>query len=107
MALQKTFENQESGTSNGYYRVREVGTYYEKDKDEPMSLEGTFIVEAYDYDTGDPLTYSHISGRAPWNPEGIGAYSLTLPDMEPVQNLIIKAYEHLKTLPEFNGATDC
>jgi len=28
-------------------------------------------------------------------------------DLEPVQNLIIKAYEHLKTLPEFNGATDC
>ena len=42
-----------------------------------------------------------------WSPEGIGAYNLTLPDLEPVQNLIIKAYDHLKTLPEFDGATDC
>ena len=50
MALKKTFQNKDGGTSNGYYRVREVGTYYEKDKDKTMDLAGTFIVELFDYD---------------------------------------------------------
>ena len=48
MALKKTFENKDGGTSNGYYRVREVGTHYEKDKDEPTSLAASFVVELYD-----------------------------------------------------------
>ena len=118
MALKKTFENQDGGTSNGYYRVLEVGTHYEKDKDDPMNLAATFVVELFDYDTGKEVTDSYepsaegaknriTEPRTPWVPEGVGVYGLTLPDMEPVQNLIIKSYEHLKTLPEFNGATDC
>ena len=45
--------------------------------------------------------------RIIWKPDGIGSYSLTLPDLEPVQNLITRAYDHLKTLPKFDGATDC
>ena len=107
MALKKTFENQDGGTSNGYYRVREVHTQYEKEKDHSMSLAATFNVEVYYDDTGERVTYSHIPEKPPWKPEGIGVYNLALEDMEPVQNLIIKAYDHLKTLPEFNGATDC
>jgi hypothetical protein len=111
MALKKTFENQEGGTSNGYYRAREVGTYYEKDKDETMSLAASFVVELFDYDTGKRVDNVRVQKEGQpstiWKPEGIGVYGLTLPDLEPVQNLIIKAYEHLKTLPEFNGATDC
>jgi len=118
MALKKTFENQDGGTSNGYYRVREVGTHYEKDKDDPMNLAATFVVELFDYDTGKEVTDSYepsaegaknriTEPRTPWVPEGVGVYGLTLPDLEPVQNLIIKAYEYLKTLPKFNGATDC
>ena len=123
MALKKTFENQDGGTSNGYYRVREVNTGYEKDKDDPMNLAASFMVELYDYDTGKRVTDEYKLSdeesetgrlnpkkretRPTWVPEGVGVYSLTLADMEPVQNLIIKAYEHLKTLPEFNGATDC
>jgi|TARA_Y100000310_G_scaffold296142_2_gene328154 hypothetical protein len=123
MALKKTFENQDGGTSNGYYRVREVSTGYEKDKNEAMSLAASFTVELYDYDTGKRVTDEYKPSdeesetgrqnpkkretRPTWVPEGVGVYSLTLADMEPVQNLIIKAYEHLKTLPEFNGATDC
>ncbi len=123
MALKKTFENQDGGTSNGYYRVREVNTDYEKDKNEAMSLVASFTVELYDYDTGKRVTDEYKpSGeesetgrpnpkeREPslsWVPEGVGVYSLTLADMEPVQTLIIKAYEHLKTLADFNGATDC
>ena len=111
MALKKTFENQDGGTSNGYYRVREVGTRYEKDKDEAMSLAASFVVELYDYDTGKRVNDVQIrregESTLTWRPEGRGVYVLTIPDMEPVQNLIIKAYDHLKTLPEFNGATDC
>jgi len=117
MALKKTFENKDGGTSNGYYRVREVGTHYEKDKDAPTSLGASFIVELYDYDTGEQVENVYSENRLKfkeevkpttvWSPERIGVYNLTLPDLEPVQNLIIKAYEHLKTLPEFNGATDC
>jgi len=112
MALKKTFENQDGGTSNGYYRVREVGTGYEKDKDEPTSLAASFVVELYDYDTGERVDNVYSGDRlveptTVWSPEGIGVYVLTIPDLEPVQNLIIKAYDHLKTLPEFNGATDC
>ena len=107
MALKKTFENKDGGTSNGYYRVVEVSTHYEKDKDGPISLEATFNVEVYYDDTGERVTYSHVAEKPPWKPEGIGVYSLALADMEPVHNLIIKAYEHLKALPEFNGATDC
>ena len=120
MALKKTFENQDGGTSNGYYRVREVGTGYEKDKDEAMSLAASFVVELYDYDTGKRVdeykpvknlgTPKSQKGRSTFHdlvPEGIGVYGLTIPDLEPVQNLIIKAYDYLKTLPEFNGATDC
>ena len=111
MALKKTFQNKEGGTSNGYYRVREVGTYYEKDKDKTMNLAGTFIVELFDYDTGAPIDDVTIrkEGQPPeiWKPKGVGVYTLIIPDLEPVQNLIIKAYEHLKTLPEFDGATDC
>ena len=112
MALKKTFENQDGGTSNGYYRVREVGTQYEKDKGDAMDLAATFVVELYDYDTGERVENVYSGNRlieptTVWSPEGIGVYVLTIPDLEPVQNLIIKAYEHLKTLPEFNGATDC
>ena len=123
MALKKTFENQDGGTSNGYYRVREVGTGYEKDKDEDMSLAASFMVELYDYDTGKRVTDSYETSaeeseaerpnpkkretRPTWVPEGVGVYVLTIPDMEPVQNLIVKAYNHLKTLPEFSEATDC
>ena len=112
MALKKTFENQDGGTSNGYYRVREVGTRYEKDKDEPTSLAASFVVELYDYDTGERVENVYSGNRlveptTVWSPERIGVYNLTLPDLEPVQNLIIKAYEHLKTLPEFSEATDC
>jgi hypothetical protein len=118
MALNKTFKNQDGGTSNGYYRVREVGTYYEKDKDGPVSLEATFVVELFDYDTGEEVADSYepsaegaknriTEPRTTWVPEGIGVYGLTLPDMEPIQNLIIKAYEYLKTLPEFSEAIDC
>ena len=107
MALKKTFENQDGETSNGYYRVSEVHTQYEKAKAQPMSLEATFIVEAYDYDTGKHAIWTPTKTNKTRRPEECGAYSLILPDMEPVQNLIIKAYEHLKTLPEFNGATDC
>jgi len=112
MALKKTFENKDGGTSNGYYRVREVHTQYEKDKDEPTSLAASFAVELYDYDTGEQVENVYSGNRlveptTVWSPEGIGAYNLTLPDLEPVQNLIIKAYDHLKTLPEFDGATDC
>tara|TARA_R110000744_G_scaffold58657_3_gene122437 strand:- start:918 stop:1256 length:339 start_codon:yes stop_codon:yes gene_type:complete len=112
MALKKTFENKDGGTSNGYYRVREVGTHYEKDKDEPTSLAASFVVELYDYDTGERVENVYSGNRlveptTVWSPERIGVYNLTLPDLEPVQNLIIKAYDHLKTLPEFDGATDC
>ena len=112
MALKKTFENKDGGTSNGYYRVREVGTHYEKDKDEPTSLAASFVVELYDYDTGERVENVYSGNRlveptTVWSPERIGVYNLTLPDLEPVQNLIIKAYDYLKTLPEFNGATDC
>ena len=111
MALKKTFENQDGGTSNGYYRVREVSTHYEKDKDKTMSLAANFVVELFDYDTGEPVDNVRVQKEGQpstiWKPEGVGVYGLTLPDMEPVQNLIIKAYEHLKTLSEFNGATDC
>jgi len=118
MALKKTFENQDGGTSNGYYRVPELSTYYEKGRDGPVDLTATFVVELFDYDTGKEVADSYkpsavgaenriTEPHIPWVPEGVGIYSLTLPDMEPVQNLIIKAYEHLKTLPEFNGATDC
>ena len=107
MALKKTFKNQGGETSNGYYRVREVCTQYEKDKDDVMGLAASFTVEAYDHDTGEPVTCRQIAGGPPWEPEGIGVYGLTLPDMEPIQNLIIKAYEYLKTLPEFSEAIDC
>ena len=120
MALKKTFENKDGGTSNGYYRVREVGTRYEKDKGEAASLAASFVVELFGYDTGERVENVYKENknsprtkgdsREPytvWSPEGIGVYNLTLPDMEPVENLIIKAYEHLKTLSEFNGATDC
>ena len=118
MALNKTFKNQDGGISNGYYRVPEVHTQYEKNKDADMDLAAAFIVELYDYDTGEYIIDSYepsVTGaanritdsRKTWVPEGCGVYILTLPDAEPVQNLIIKAYEHLKTLPEFNGATDC
>ena len=95
MALKKTFENQDGSTSDGYYRVREVHSQYEKEKGTSMDLGATFNVEVYDNDTGERI------------PKGVGVYSLTLPDMEPVQNLIVRAYEHLKTLPEFSEATDC
>ena len=112
MALKKTFENKDGGTSNGYYRVREVGTHYEKDKGEPTSLAASFVVELYDYDTGERVENVYSGNRlveptTVWSPERIGVYNLTLPDLEPVQNLIIKAYDYLKTLPEFDGATDC
>ncbi len=107
MALKKTFENQDGSTSNGYYRVREVHTHYEKEKSVPMVLAAIFGVEVYYDDTEERVTYSHIAGKPPWKPEGIGVYRLALEDMEPVQNLIIRAYEHLKALPEFSGATDC
>lgn len=111
MALKKTFENQDGVTANGYYRAREVGTHYEKNKDAPMDLAATFVVELFDYDTGKPVDNVRIEreGQPPttWKPEGIGVYILALEDMEPVHNLIVKAYEHLKALPEFSGATDC
>ena len=112
MALKKTFENKDGGTSNGYYRVREVHTQYEKDKDEPTSLAASFVVELYDYDTGERVENVYSGNRlveptTVWSPERIGVYNLTLPDLEPVQNLIIKAYDYLKTLPEFSEATDC
>jgi len=107
MALKKTFENQDGETSNGYYRVSEVHTQYEKGKDAPMDLGATFFVEAYYYDTGEPAIWTPTKTNKTWTAEDCGAYTLTLPDTEPVQNLIVKAYEHLKTLPEFNGATDC
>lgn len=110
MALKKTFENQDSETLNGYYRVREVHTQYEKDKDNAISLEANFIVELFNYDTGE-FVGAKIQKEGPpriiWKPDGIGSYSLTLPDLEPVQNLITRAYDHLKTLPKFDGATDC
>jgi len=121
MALNKTFQNKDGGTSNGYYRVREVGTQYEKDKDGVANLSATFFVEVYDEDAKQVITalYKYPSKDSDpaeallevpvktWQLEGAGAFSLALPDGEPVQNLIVKAYEHLKTLPEFNGATDC
>ncbi len=111
MALKKTFKNKDGETSNGYYRVREVGTHYEKNKDEAVDLAATFFVELFDYDTGKPVDKVRVlkEGQPPtiWKPEGTGVYVLILTDMESVQNLIVKAYEHLKTLPEFNGATDC
>ena len=112
MALKKEFKNQDGETSNGYYRVREVHTQYEKDKGSPTTLSATFIVEAYDYDTEERVENVRSGSRSVelhtvWRPEGIGVYGLILQDMEPVQNLIIKAYEHLKTLPEFNEAIDC
>jgi len=111
MALKKTFKNQDGGTSNGYYRVREVGAQYEKDKDGAMDLGATFNVEVYDYDSGKRVNDLEIRREGEpaitWRPEGRGVYGLTLSDMEPVQTLIIKAYDHFKTLPEFDGATDC
>tara|TARA_R100000908_G_C3732440_1_gene131370 strand:+ start:305 stop:643 length:339 start_codon:yes stop_codon:yes gene_type:complete len=112
MALKKTFENKDGETLNGYYRVREVGTRYEKDKSEPISLEASFVVELYNYDTGERVDNVYSGDRlveptTVWSPERIGVYILTIPDLEPVQNLIIRAYNHLKTLPEFDGATDC
>jgi hypothetical protein len=107
MALKKTYENQTGEVLNGYYRVREVHTQYEKDKDGPISLAAIFAVEAYDYDTGKPVLWSPTKTHPTWTAKECGTYNLTIPDMEPVQNLIIKAYDHLKTLPEFNGAEDC
>ena len=107
MALKKTFENKDGGTSNGYYRVREVNTQYEKDKDGPVDLQAMFFVEAYYYDTGEPAIWNATKTNPAWRPKECGAYNLILPDMEPVQNLIIRAYNYLKTLPEFDGAEDC
>ena len=117
MALNKTFQNKDGSTSNGYYRVREIHTQYEKDKDAVADLSATFFVEVYDEDAKQVITalYKFPSkGSDPaelpvktWQLEGAGAFDLPLSDSEPVQNLTIKAYEYLKTLPEFNGATDC
>ena len=47
MALKKTFENKDGGTSNGYYRVtRSFTPNTKKIKTSPTTLEATFNVEA-------------------------------------------------------------
>ena len=123
MALRKTFINQDGNTISGYYRVREVNTQYEKDKDQNLTLNTHFIVEVFDNDTGneifDKLVPSSGQGAqnrltepyTRWTPEGCGVYTLgvtgVLPDSEPVQSLVDRAYEHLKTLDHCSDAIDC
>ena len=72
MALKKTYENQSGEILNGYYRVREIHTQYEKDKDGPVTLAAIFTVEAYDYETGKPAIWTSSKTNPTWTAQECG-----------------------------------
>jgi len=77
--------------STGETLNAEWNTYIKVDSVQGSKDAASTVVSFKNTSTGEVFSYK--------------SYSFT-PAMEP-KNFIAQAYEHLKTLPEFAGATDC
>lgn len=106
MALKKQFKHENGQLLSGYYRIREVHTQYEKDKNENAVLVCDFFVEIFNAETNEQINDSPQT----WTTEGGGVHELTsgiLPTGALVEDLTATAYQQLKGMELFSGAIDC
>lgn len=101
-----------------YYRVRGLKLYYEKDYDDDSDMSCTFEVEILIDETKEKFN-SVVNGDETCDDgimvtteqyleqEGATQYQVDMASSTPVNKLVEKAYEHLKTLDLFKNAEDC
>lgn len=102
-----------------YYRVRGLKLFYEKDHNDDSDMSCTFQVEILIDETKEKFN-SIANGDDEVSDDGIlvtteeylqqeGAkqYQVDMDSSTPVNKLVEKAYEHLKTLDLFKNAEDC
>ena len=105
MALQKNFNLYgHADIPNAYYRIEDLEVTYNKhDMHKPADISCKFVVQAYKEDNGVQLPMLHE----------IAENGNTFFDFDPssvlangIHSLPEAAYNYLKTLPTFSGATD-
>lgn len=113
MALRKTYTDRDGNSVDGYFRVRELSTQYEKDKGEDAALNCSCQLETFDYsNAAESVNGDQLEGGSGMNMSEapIISGSFELPSgfvSSGVSSLTEAAYIHLKTLEVFNGAEDC
>ncbi len=113
MALRKTYTDGDGNSVDGYFRVRELRTQYEKDKGEDAVLNFSCQLETFDYSNiAESANGDQLEGGANMNmseaPLISGVFELPSDCASSgVSSLTEAAYRHLKTLEIFDGAEDC
>jgi len=108
---------------DAYWRVRGLQIRYEKEYDEDSALTCSFQVEGLIDETkvrynsihnasaeeNEEGTWEqgHITSQEYLEAQGARHYSMTVAPDTPADELVAKAYEHLKTLDIFSDAEDC
>jgi len=105
MALRKAYTDGNGNSVDGYFRVREVHTQYEKDKGGDAVLNCSCSLETYDYDN---IAESSNGQQLDMNIYDSGVFELPTECVSSgVSSLTEAAYTHLKTLEIFSGSADC
>ena len=103
MALRNKYIKENGEIVSGYYRISQISAQYEKSKDLTADAAVNFDVQVYNDTTNEKIVRQQKSVR---EANQIKPHSLNAQD-QPVSGLIVKAYEHLKTLDHFSDAIDC
>ena len=103
MALKNKYIKDDGTSITGYYRITQVHTQYEKVRDLEADRLITFELQAFDYNTSGELTSVDYNVR---HSNQLKEHHLNAQD-QTVSGLVVKAYEHLKTLGHFSDAIDC
>ena len=108
MALKRQYTHSNGENLSGYFRVRQVNTYYEKDHGNPMTSGCCFFLEALSGDFGSN-TFKAIENSTNDESQGAKWYDFVpSTSLESgVNSLPEQAYIHLKTLDSFSNAQDC
>ena len=103
MALKNKYIKDDGTSITGYYRISQVHTQYEKVRDLEADRLITFELQAFDYSASGELTSVNYNVR---RSNELKEHHINAQD-QIVSGLVVKAYEHLKTLDHFSDAIDC
>tara|TARA_R100001082_G_scaffold42816_1_gene22743 strand:- start:420 stop:740 length:321 start_codon:yes stop_codon:yes gene_type:complete len=106
MALRNKYIDKNGQESTLYYRISSVRNNYEKIKGQLAVRSVGFYVEAINESdnsvlNGNDLHDRHVNKLGPTGFSSVDSQDL------PVSGLVVKAYEHLKTVDHFSDAIDC
>ncbi len=106
MALRNKYIDKNGQESTLYYRISSVRNNYEKIKGQLAVRSVGFYVEAINESDNSVLNGNDLHDRHV-NKLGLTGFSSVDSQDLPVSGLVVKAYEHLKTVDHFSDAIDC